>query len=213
MSLGSVTGSYSISQQYTPITAPGVLAQSGNQGQAAAARRQDNGPDGGFGQEVALALQQSGLNLSAALDYGNGGQRTGDASAQNNAIGALSGSAGSNVQQALHTFVHAVYQAVQAEGLSSSTAGSGQGPASSGYGDFQSNLQKLLQDVSNGSQNGATTSLASAFKDLQQSLGSGAGTGASQQASLHTFLQNLLTLQNDQALSAGGVGSLLNTSA
>ncbi|KUM04551.1 hypothetical protein AWB61_12275 [Chromobacterium sp. F49] len=208
-----MTGSYSIAPQYVPATAPGVLAPSGNQGQAAASRRQDNGPDGGFGQEVALALQQSGLNLAAAGNYNNAGERTGDAGPQNNAIGALSGSAGSNVQQALHTFVHAVYQAVQAEGLSSSTAGAGQGPASSGYGDFQSNLQKLLQDVSNGSQNGATTSLASAFKDLQQSLGSGNGTGGSQQASLHTFLQNLLTLQNDQALSAGGVGSLLNTSA
>ncbi|OHX13257.1 hypothetical protein [Chromobacterium sphagni] len=216
MSLGSVTGSYSISQQYTPITAPGVLApvgSDGTQGPGGAQRKQDNGPDGGFGQEVVLALQQSGLNLSVAADNGNTGVGNGDASPQNIAIGALSGSTGSNLQQALHTFVHAVYQAVQAEGLSSSTSGSGQGPAAGGYGDFQSNLQKLLQDVSNGTQNNATASLSSAFKDLQQSLGSGSGTGASQQASLHTFLQNLIALQNSQTLSSGGVGSLLSTSA
>ncbi|WP_199154089.1 hypothetical protein [Chromobacterium sp. ASV23] len=212
MAVGAVGGS--ISMQYLAVSAPGVLTppgQGGAQAAAPARRSQNDGQDGGFGQEVALALQQSGINLSGAAAAQSQGQSAGAAALQgSDAVGAASGAG--NVQQALHTFVHAVYQAVQSEGLSSG-GGSEQGQSASGYGDFQGNLQRLLQDVDHGVQNNATSGITQAFKDLQQSLGGNAVAGAATHATLHTFLQNLVTLQSTQLQNAGGVGSLIDTSA
>ncbi|AUH50177.1 hypothetical protein CXB49_04755 [Chromobacterium sp. ATCC 53434] len=215
MSLGAVGSSLPVS--YLPAASAGALPRTepGGANAAGAARNgRDNGPGSGFGQEVVLALQQSGVNVIGAMTgAGSASGKAGDSDA--GGIGAVGApSAGGNVQQALHTFVHAVYQAVQSEGLSGGGTGNGQqGPAAGGYGDFQSNLQQLLQDVREGTQNNATSGLTAAFRSLQQALGGDTPTGASTQSSLHTFLQNLVTLQNGQQMNAGGVGSLVDTSA
>ncbi|WP_046155676.1 hypothetical protein [Chromobacterium vaccinii] len=147
-----------------------------------------------------LALQLSGINVSASSAAGESGP---------GAVGGASGEA----QQALHAFVHTVYQAAQAESFSSGDSDGGLGSPSDGYGAFQDNLQKLLQDVGNGVQSSATQNRASAFRDLQHSLGGSAAASMSRQGSLHDFLQNLVTLQNSPLNSSGALGSLVNTSA
>ncbi|MEN3809279.1 hypothetical protein ABH309_02910 [Chromobacterium piscinae] len=146
-----------------------------------------------------LALLLSGINVSASSAAGESGPGTAGGASGETQAGAA--------QQALHAFVHAVYQAVQAESFSSGDSGSS---PSDGYGAFQDNLQKLLQDVGNGVQSSATQNLASALRDLQHSLGGSAAASMSRQGSLHDFLQNLVTRQNSP-LNSSGLWALWST--
>ncbi|MEN2425732.1 hypothetical protein [Chromobacterium vaccinii] len=207
MSISAISNPFS-SIGYAPAINPlsPPLAQNGADASQTVGASSGGGQSaGGFGQSVMLALQMSGINVSASSAAGESGP------------GAVGGASGETLagaaQQALHTFVHAVYQAVQAESFSSGDPGGGLGSPSDGYGAFQDNLQKLLQDVGNGVQSSATQNLASAFRDLQHSLGGSAAASMSRQGSLHDFLQNLVTLQNSPLNSSGALGSLVNTSA
>ncbi|UTH72745.1 hypothetical protein [Chromobacterium sp. IIBBL 290-4] len=150
---------------------------------------------GSLSQNAVAALQITGLNVSGS----------GQSSATANGVSA---------QQAVNSFVLTLYQSVQAESLNGAGGSSSTSTNAGGYGGFQDNLQKLLQDVSNGVRNPATTKLMAAFKNLEQQLGGAPAAAPSQQAALHDFMQNLVNLQNNsQFSSSSGLGSLVNTRA
>ncbi|QEL56085.1 hypothetical protein [Chromobacterium paludis] len=196
--------------RFAPVSAPGVLAAQGaaNQPPLVNAPQEKSKDSGGidFSRNVVTALQLTGFNVSGAPRQSGYARVAGILG-----FDALAPSPGSQVQTALNTFINQMYRAVQAESLDSSGYASEQDPSAGGSGDFQSNLQRLMQDVSNGVRNNATTRLNAAFKDLQQALGGSPAGAPSSQAALRTFMQNLMNLQSSQLASLQSSGSLVDT--
>ncbi|POZ62246.1 hypothetical protein [Chromobacterium alticapitis] len=209
MTIGAVDSIHSF--RFMPVSAPGVMAAQGAANPPAqidSPRNQHQGSGGGidFSRNVVSALQLTGFNVS-------GSSRMSGYSRVAGILGfdALAPSPSSQVQTALNTFINEMYRSVQAESLSSGGYAGQQDPSAGGSGDFQSNLQRLLQDVGSGVRNNATTRLTEAFKDLQQALGGSPAGAPSSEAALRSFMKNLMNLQNSQLASLQGSGSLVDT--
>jgi hypothetical protein len=123
-----------------------------------------------------------------------------------------------NVAQDLHSFLHALFQALRAEGSSGATptatgtqASVTQAGSTQYQGGIVSSLQTLIQQVSaGGTQTPATASLTATFNQLAQDLGGGSATTASS-ASLQNFLNGFLqNLQNSGHVAPNLVGANVN---
>lgn len=136
---------------------------------------------------------------------------------------------GQNSGQALLTFMHSLFQAVNqgaapVPNASAAAGGEGGGQAkplspagATGYTDLVSNLQRFVQNLGNAStaSSSATSQLNTAFQNLEQTLGakdSGAG-GNSSQITLQTFLQSLLQNLQSGGPALGGMANWVSTSA
>jgi hypothetical protein len=158
------------------------------------------------------------------------------ASTGNDKESAASGS-GQNVAEALHNFMHSLFQTLGASGggATQAPAGSdsdgdkdGNSPSplaasgAKGYGDLANRLQNLIQSLSGSASSGASaggatgsaSSLNSAFESLKQALQGNADNGAANAASLQTFLKTLAqNIQGSGSSTLVGAGNVVNTSA
>lgn len=150
-------------------------------------------------------------------------------------------SSSSDVSQAMHAFMHALFGAMHAmEGSQASGAaesnpasgvagtnpvggandseGTGQtGSVASGYSSPSTTLQSLIQTLGSGqdgASNPAVADLQNAFQNLMTAMNGTAPTANGSSPTLQSFLQNLLPdLSAQQNLRSAAVGSLANTSA
>lgn len=168
-----------------------------------------HGGGGAFMKSVLQALGQSGINL-------------GDQS-----------SPSSDVSQAMHAFMHALFGAMhvmngsqasgtaesaQASGATGNSEGNGQtGGVASGYSSPATTLQNLIQTLGSGQDgapNPAVVDLQNAFQNLLTAVNRTAPTANGSSPTLQSFLQNLLPdLSTQQNLHSAAVGNLANTSA
>ena len=168
---------------------------------AGGAGRISGGQPQGLMQDIMQTFNQLGLATANSAGTGNSGA----AATSNN-----------GVHQAMHSFMHSLFQALQQSGASGQSSASGQdsdgdndgsggtatASAGGGYGDMVTKLQNLLQSLngnsttssgSGTSQNGALSTLSSSFQNLVQARGT-SNNGASENSgvTLKTFLQDMV---------------------
>lgn len=170
---------------------------------------------GGMMKSVMEALGQSGVN-------------TGDQS-----------SPGSDVSQAMHAFMHALFGAMQsvggseasgaaesnpvsgvntpADGTNDSGGSARAGSVASGYRSPSTTLQSVIRALGSGQGSSSSTAVAdlqNAFQNLLTAMNGNAQKANGSSPTLQSFLQNLVPdLNNQQSLRSAAVGSLANMSA
>lgn len=177
-------------------------------------------------------LNQLGLNSQAAAASTNATTTAGSTSASSTssaATAATDSSATHDVGTAVRAFMHALFQAAQADGsggmVSQTTAVTATGGQA--YGDMSSKLQDVLQNLAGGATGGsvaasasstgssADASLDTAFQNLLQSLGSSTATNGDSSTlpvSLQSFAQDLLqNLRTGASNPFENAGSLTST--
>jgi len=188
---------------------------------------------GAFFHNVLQALQSLGLNISG-FDSGStspAGSVSATGSTDTDGDNDQSGSSSttpSTVQQALHTFLHDLHQALNQAGTllnsvspiqnSSSTGTDSDGdndnsisPATgiqNGYSNVNSNLSSLISSLTNGSS--ANTTLQTDFANLVQALG---GSSSNQNLTLQNFLQQLQQNITNNGSSINSTNNLLQAQA
>jgi hypothetical protein len=158
----------------------------------------------GVGQGLLGGLVQS-LQQAAAARGATAGSAIGGAAATGTATTTSTGAAVTpNIAQDLHSFTHALFQALNATGASGTTSAAGGGQYQAG---LASSLQSLIQQVSaGGAQTPAVAGLTASFHQLTQDLGA-----SGSQASLQTFLSGYLhTVQGGGHVMPNLVGTNLN---
>jgi hypothetical protein len=145
----------------------------------------------GVGQGLLGGLVQS-LQQTAAARGATAGSAVGAAAAS------------PVIAQDLHSFTHALFQALNSCGATATAPAAGGGPYQAS---LVSSLQSLIQQVSaGGAQSPAVAGLTASFHQLTQDLGAG-GT----QASLQTFLSGYLhTVQGGGHVMPNLVGANVN---
>jgi hypothetical protein len=195
-------------------------AAGGSDGNTGAGRAHRHG--GGMMKDVMQALSAMGLSPDAASS-GAGTAASGSSSADGT-------SDPSQVQQALHQFMHDLFQTMQsaqsgqpATGSvdSSTTAG-----AASPYANMESTLQTMIGDLASGTSasSGTLGNLQSDFQNLVSAMGgnssaagnssnSGTGDTSTSAATLQTFLTNLEQEMASHQMTPNAVGNNVSTQA
>lgn len=161
------------------------------------------GGRGEFASAVFQALSQAGITLPTPGSSTGGSASGGQDSDGDNDSGAQSASS-SSAQQALHAFMHSLFQALNQTGAAQSSSVSNNDGSQSGSSgavhhhagnrqQFAADAQQLLQSLTSGSRTGnpASSSLESSFQNLLQALGT-SPTSGSAQPTLQSFLQSLV---------------------
>jgi hypothetical protein len=172
--------------------------------------------DSAFMQSVMQALSSMGVTPGAGSTTA-AGQSTDSDGDNDRAASGVSGT--QSPQQAMHAFMHDLFQTLRQDGQTagnSSTATTSASPVS-GYAKMETGIQNLITELnsstntSSGSANSNLSSLQSDFQNLMATLGHNGDTTAGTTngaPSLATFLQNLEgNLQkNDPLLQSKSVG-------
>lgn len=159
----------------------------------------------------------------------------------NNDTDSAASATGQNIGQVLHSFMHALFQALGSASTGNAAQAQGQVPAAADsdgdtgdsgslpgvakganrYGDLATRLQNLVQSLSSetgtssagttGNASATTSDLKAAFQDLVKALQATSGSSSSSPVDLQTFLKTLA--QNLQSSGTGAVGNLVTTTA
>ena len=205
-------------------------------GQANGGRGHHHG-GGGLMQEVMQTLNQLGLGPTAAPSSSStlAGQDTSGSGGSTATTGVA------DVGQAMHAFMHDLFQTLNQSSVAGATTGAaatgagsdgdGDGSGSQGagaagpYANFTQQLGALIQNLNSGTGATATqgtgSDLNAAFQNLVQALDANGGSSASasnansnQQVSLQAFLQDLMqNLQSNGNQSPSSVGGTLSSAA
>jgi len=158
---------------------------------------------GGFGADVLQALSQMGINLSGQKDSSSTSSTSTDTSPTST----------DNAGQALHTFMHDLFQALRSASNTSSGQNSGS-TTSSGNDPFSTDISAVSKALQSGDLSGAQSAFATLQQDLQANAPQGMPPPPPAQArSSHAFgglsndLQSLI-----QSLSSGSSNSGSNDS-
>ena len=174
---------------------------------------------GEFLKNVLQSLQSLGLNLPTANPGGTTAAGSADSDGNNDQNGVTISLPG-NVQQALHTFLHDLHQALTQAGAQLQTTGisttdsngdNGGSPASgiqSGYSNFNSNLSSLINSLNNNS--GGNGTLQTDFSNLVQALG---GSSTNPNLTVQNFLHQLQTNANNNNSSLTNSSNILQIRA
>lgn len=181
---------------------------------------QVGGTGGGRGgkllQAVVQTLNQLGLTAKGQIAVASvgGAQDT----ATHTDTNSSASQNGQNVAQALHAFMHSLFQALGSgpqqtsgiESASNSDANKATGAISSESTPYGS-LSVRLQSLANGNPSSSnSTDLASSYQNLVQALGGTVGSGTDTQSSLQTFLQDLAKNVQNAGGSLSGTGSVIS---
>lgn len=224
MSIGDVNGLINIRVSGNfQTTAVGRRADKDGDNDANASPGSVRGRQGG-GQllsAVAQTLSQLGLGQAGQIAV-TAPSATQNTSGNNNTDSAPSNR---NIDPALHTFMHSLFQAMnqgsaQAANAPAATDSDEDGsrvkasssPGTSSYTDLVSKLQSFVQNL--GSSSSATSDLNTAFRNLQQAAGANGASGGNSPVSLQSFLQDLLkNLQSAGNPSLSVLANVVSTSA
>lgn len=163
---------------------------------------------------VFQALGRLGLSATAQSPSANK-----SATAQAAAPSATSASGGGDVKQALHSFLHDLFQATHSADSSgksgSTTAAAGNSSAAKHYGELASKLDGLAQQLNSGSGSDTSNKLKSSFDNLVKALNNGSTSGKTSTAGNAPNLQDFLheLSRNLQGGALNPVGSLVSTAA
>jgi hypothetical protein len=165
---------------------------------------------GQFASAIFQALSQAGINLPGTSGAAAGGNTTPGQDSNNS----TQPGAGNPVQDALHAFMHSLFQALNQSGAAQNTNQSQSGGGDSdgdndaskagstgavhhrhhgGAQQFAADAQQLLQSLASGNTagNSATSSLDASFQNLLQAVGN-SSAGGSTPPTLQSFVQSLV---------------------
>ena len=217
MTISSISSSlvYTNSQTIQPNSANQDSSTPEISGSVGHHRRHSGGSD--FMKAIEQALSQMGLNLNPQSP--SSPQTT---SGTDNDGSSSSSSVTGNSRQALHAFMHDLFNTLKT--VQAQTSGTTSSNTASGS--YSSNLTNGIQDIINAlggsspatgttastTQNGNLTTLQSDFQNLVTSLGGSPSTGT-QSSDLQTFLQNLVQNISTQQASSTAIGTFISSIA
>jgi len=219
MNTSSISSSYAYSGvqlNVAGVQQPKARDSDGDQDGSSSRVSREGGGHGMLGA-VFQALGQMGLNQSATKPT------TSQAASSSTSLSQTSG--GGDVKQALHSFMHDLFQAMRGSDSSASSASgvSTPGNTASGksYGDLASKFQELMQQLNSGGGSDALGKLKSSFDNLVKALGNGSTSGNPTVSGSSSATSNAPNLQDflqkvSKNLQGGGispVGSLVSTAA
>jgi hypothetical protein len=171
-------------------------------------------------------LTQLGLSSQTGTTAAPPSAATASSTAAAGSVTSATAGNGQDVGTAVRAFMHALFQAAQADGGSNAVSQTTATTATGGqaYGDMSSKLQDVLQNLASGGTvaasasstgSSADASLDTAFQNLLQTLGSSTATNSDSSTvpvSLQSFAQDLLqNLQTGGANPFENAGSLTST--